>query len=89
MRFIFLMPLREWNKPYDIFIPKGQGANNYSLEIFDRWGEIIFYAVDFTTGWYGTRKGVQCKIDSYIWKIQLTDGEGKRRTMTGYVNLIR
>lgn len=73
----------------DVFQPKGIGVRDYHLEVFDRWGELLFESVDFIQGWDGTYKGSGCQMDSYVWKIKLTDNRGKQRSFVGNVNLIR
>ena len=35
----------------DIFIPVGKGITEYTLQIFDRWGELIFQSSYFNKGW--------------------------------------
>jgi gliding motility-associated-like protein len=73
----------------DIFMPKGQGMQKYSMEVFDRWGESVFYSINMETGWDGSKKGEICKPDVYTWKIQLSDHLGKARTFTGQVSLLK
>jgi gliding motility-associated-like protein len=73
----------------DVFQPKGQGISNYTLEIFDRWGEQIFQTNDFYTGWDGTYKGKNCKTDIYVWKITTTSTQKERKTKTGQLTLLR
>ncbi|MBA3682795.1 MAG: gliding motility-associated C-terminal domain-containing protein [Bacteroidetes bacterium] len=72
----------------EIFQPKGHGIKNYTLEIFDRWGEKIFTSNDFYIGWDGTFKGKKCQIDTYTWKIDLTNPKGRTKIFTGHVNIV-
>jgi PKD repeat protein len=79
--------------PEDVrhFLPKGRGLKKYRLEIFDGWGNLIWYSdkiVDGipTEGWNGTRidNGVLLPQDVYVWKIraEFLDGslwEGQER----------
>jgi gliding motility-associated-like protein len=71
-----------------IFQPKGIGIGSYQLEIFDRWGELLFTSNEFLKGWDGTYKGRPCKMDTYIWKITLKDPAGKIRNYSGHVTLL-
>lgn len=72
----------------DIFQPKGVGIIKYRLDIFDRWGEKLFTSDDFLTGWDGTFKGIGCKMDVYVWKIELTNPSGKQMSYAGHVSIL-
>ena len=61
----------------DIFIPVGKGITEYTLQIFDRWGELIFQSSDFNKGWDGTYKSEPVPMGSYVYKIS-AKGNGSR-----------
>jgi gliding motility-associated-like protein len=77
----------------DVFQPKGVGINEdkYRMEIFDRWGELIFTSNNFKTGWDGTVKGssVIAQDGVYIYKIFIVDLEGNKKYYTGHVTLLK
>lgn len=73
----------------DIFQPKGHGIVQYSLQVFDRWGEKLFSTTDFPTGWDGSFKGQPCKSDSYVWKIVVYNVFGKSKEYVGHVTLMK
>lgn len=73
----------------DIFQAKGTGFTDYTLEVYDRWGEVIFTSHNFQTGWDGNYKEQGPKCDVYVWKIGLKTLSGKTKTLTGQVSLIR
>lgn len=73
----------------DVFFPKGTGITHYELTIFDRWGEILFTSKDFFKGWDGTFKGQMCKTDTYTWKINVNDSEGRAKEYVGHVTLYK
>jgi gliding motility-associated-like protein len=77
----------------DVFQPKGVGIKEdpYKMEIFDRWGELIFTSNTFRTGWDGTVKGsTQIAQDGvYIYKIFIVDLEGNKKYYTGHVTLLK
>ncbi len=73
----------------DIFFPLGTGITKYELNIFDRWGELLFTSQDFSKGWDGTFKSLACKADTYIWKIKVNDPEGRTKEYVGHVTLYR
>jgi gliding motility-associated-like protein len=41
----------------DVFFAKGDGIKRFSLTIYNRWGEIVFYSDDINNGWDGTVSG--------------------------------
>jgi gliding motility-associated-like protein len=81
------------------FTPNGDGVNdtwgidemelypNASIEIFNRWGERVFYNnKGYTEKWNGTFKGRELPIDSYHYVIDLKNGS---KEVTGTVTIIR
>ncbi len=78
----------------DRFLPKGLGIDpeNYLLQIFNRWGEIIYVQRSPGGGWDGTFKGTSTvvKQDVYVWKLtwKYLDGQGFQQKV-GTVTLIR
>ncbi len=42
---------------------------NFRLEIFNRWGEMIFSTNDSQKGWDGTFKGSVCEDGIYLWTL--------------------
>jgi gliding motility-associated-like protein len=73
----------------EVFLPKVRGVHKYSLSIFNRWGEQVFYTQDHLEGWDGEFKGEQCKSDVYAYKIVLTTLYGEHREYSGQVLLYR
>ena len=83
------------------FTPNNDGRNDiaravgylnffrdYSLSIYNRWGQRIFYTEDIYSGWDGTFNGVTQNIGTYFYMIYYTL-EGKRHMMKGDLTLIR
>jgi len=64
-------------------------VTDYTLMIFNRWGEEIFITDDINKGWPGTKlNGDICKQDVYSYKCFFTK-DGKFFEKIGQVNLIR
>jgi gliding motility-associated-like protein len=72
----------------DVFRPVGEIVSGYSMIIFNRWGEQLFFTTDQTTGWDGTTKGSLCPTDSYIYKITYETPAGNPQALTGTFTLI-
>lgn len=62
----------------------------FQVQIFNRWGELIFDAIDFSNTWDGTFKGSQCQVGTYTYRIsyKLKYSE-EREVVVGHVSLIR
>ena len=77
----------------DIFMPYGYGLNEdtYKMEIFDRWGELIFSSTTFRKGWDGKVKGsdVIAQDGVYIYKIMVMDLLNNKKNYVGHVTLIK
>jgi PKD repeat protein len=73
----------------DVFHPVLKGIDKYELNIFSRWGELLFVSKDITIGWDGYYKAKLCTQDVYIWKINATTLDGKKIAKTGDVLLLR
>ncbi len=74
----------------DVFFPFTiNGIDQYSLTIFNRWGELLFESTDLKKGWDGYYKGVLCKNDVYIWKAEGKFIDGTPYKKAGDVTLIR
>jgi gliding motility-associated-like protein len=73
-----------------VFYPFVQkGIVEYKLQIFSRWGELIFESNDVTQGWNGYYRDEICPQGVYIWRVTATYSNGKRIEKTGDVTLLR
>ncbi len=89
------------------FTPNGDEHNNvfrpvfgsefspeeYSLLIYNRWGETVFHTQDVLNGWDGTYDGKIAEQGTYIWTMVLkTSGQdynsNLKNTYQGHVNLL-
>jgi gliding motility-associated-like protein len=73
----------------DVFHPVLRGIDKYELNIFSRWGELLFVSKDVNIGWDGYYKGKLCTQDVYVWKIIATTIDGKKINKTGDLLLLR
>lgn len=76
------------------FFPQGYGIkeeDKYKLEIFDRWGELIYSSDNLHKGWNGRVKGTDTVAEEgvYIYKILITDLQGYKKYFVGHVTVIR
>ena len=76
----------------DVFLPKGEGIGEYSLKIYDRWGNLIFITDDINKGWDGiANNGTEyAQIDVYVYVVEVVSTESaKTYSYRGTFNLIR
>lgn len=53
----------------DVFIPVGYGLDEIEINIYDRWGTLVFKTKELKEGWNGFNKNKLCKEDTYVYKI--------------------
>lgn len=75
----------------DIFTGVGMEIAEFEMQIYDRWGEMIYETQELTMGWNGTVKGGSeiAQQDVYVYQIKLRDTFRKQHQYTGHVNLIK
>lgn len=73
----------------DVFIPMLRGVTSFHMQVFDRWGELLFETSSPTQGWDGYYHGKLCAQDVYVYKITATYENGNTITRMGDINLIR
>jgi gliding motility-associated-like protein len=80
----------EHNNLFTPVFTAGFDPSNFNLEIYNRWGELIFESLNSTKGWDGNYKGVICPVGTYTWKIlyKIPDTD-EYKLVTGSLNLIR
>ncbi|MFN8310422.1 MAG: gliding motility-associated C-terminal domain-containing protein [Chitinophagales bacterium] len=73
----------------DIFEVYTKGLRYENLQIFDRWGELIFETEDPKRGWDGTFKGVSMEPGVYVYQLHLVYNDGYETHQTGSITLIK
>jgi|GEM_PF-1039523 len=73
----------------DVFYPVGKGIGNYKLEIFNKWGILVFESRDINIGWDGYFDGELLKEGVYVWKVSGNYNNGKDFQEVGTVLLLR
>ncbi len=74
----------------DIFLPSVSFASlsDYSFQIYDRWGNIIFETNDPTAGWDGKIQGNNAKEGTYVYLIKFTTALNKIFEQSGMITLM-
>jgi gliding motility-associated-like protein len=80
----------DYNNVFSPVFSSGYDPYNYTLYIFNRWGEVLFESHDTNVGWNGTYGGNMMQDGVYIWKIEIKDSDKGRTSMhQGTVTLLR
>ncbi len=76
----------------DVFNVKGLGLKQegYMMQIFDRWGTLIYTTRDLNKGWDGTVKGQKAEDGVYIYSVKVIGDSGVgKKEFKGHVTLIK
>ncbi|MBC8173794.1 MAG: choice-of-anchor L domain-containing protein [Chitinophagales bacterium] len=83
------------------FSPNNDGFNDFynlvsrgvlagfTLDIYNRWGELVFQTIDQVNGWDGTYAGDQQPIGTYVFVFNASDFDGNVYYNQGSFTLIR
>lgn len=76
-----------------VFLPVVSDFNfeTYTLTIFSRWGQTLFRTDNYQEGWNGHIMGndEMAANDTYLYIVELRDGNGVQHVRRGHVTLIR
>jgi gliding motility-associated-like protein len=75
----------------DSFIGKGIYIKEFEMEIFDRWGNLIYKTTDLSKPWDGkANHGSQiAQADVYVYLVKVTDFKMLKHSFSGIVSLVR
>lgn len=71
------------------FFGVGTGIASYRMQIFDRWGELIFETNDAQEYWDGTYKGRIASTGTYVYKFRIKNLRDEVKEYVGHVQLLR
>lgn len=71
-----------------LFSISGKFVSKLSIQIFDRWGVLVFTS-DKNEPWDGTRGGKVMPESAYVWRAEVSDFAGNTFTREGTVLLLR
>ena len=74
----------------DFFKVSGQGMIDFVIQIYNRWGQMVYKSTDLSQGWDGTFKGKNLPTGSYVYKIKTSKyGVEQKLVKSGSISLIR
>jgi gliding motility-associated-like protein len=64
-------------------------VKNFSMKVFNRWGEQVFESKDPNIGWDGSFMGEQVPNGSFVYMVEFEDVTGKKVEKKGYIMVMR
>ena len=78
------------NETFKPIFTSGFDPYSYTMQLFNRWGELIFESNNSNVGWDGTYGGKIVQDGVYVWKISFkTANNDERIEVVGHISLIR
>ncbi len=79
----------EFNQTWKIKI-KSLDFGDFNVQIFNRWGDMVWESNDPNIGWDGTYNNLVAPSGTYTWKATLTGVKAEDKSVyTGNINLLR
>ncbi|MFM9008177.1 MAG: gliding motility-associated C-terminal domain-containing protein [Bacteroidota bacterium] len=81
------------------FTPNGDGMNDtwgvvgeaieeFDLQVFNRWGQLVYETSNPNAHWDGTHMGNQVPMGTYVYKVTAMTSKGGRQSKEGQVNVV-
>ncbi len=77
------------NSKNNLFRPQGINPDAFTLKVYNRLGEEVFYTSDANYFWDGSHKGKMLNNDVYTYYLENRDAEGKTSIYRGNVSIIK
>lgn len=59
------------------------------MQVYNRWGELVFESANIRSGWDGIYEGIQQPLSVYVWYAEYALGDGVKHVCSGNVTLVR
>lgn len=84
----------EFNNVFKPVFGTGFTPDDYSLMVYNRWGETVFHSQDLFTGWDGTYNGSPVQQGTYSWTMIVKASDeafnpNTKNSYQGHVNVLR
>jgi gliding motility-associated-like protein len=74
----------------DVFLAKGNRIATFEMQVFDRWGAVVFESSSINSGWNGnSNKGNELSVGIYLYNIVVYDLNEKLWVYNGEFDLSR
>lgn len=76
------------NEVFRVFYTNGASVEDFTLSVFNRWGQKVFTSSDINEGWDGTKNGTPQNMDTYLYIAKFRIN-GEEEEVEGQFSLIR
>ena len=73
------------DKMNDVLKPKLADVTNYKLQVFSRWGRMVYEGTDPTQGW----SAAENSGGTYFYRVEFTDCTGRRQEQRNWIEVIK
>ncbi|NLJ06528.1 MAG: PKD domain-containing protein [Sphingobacteriales bacterium] len=73
----------------DEFLVQGKYVSSFNIQIFNRWGELMFESKDMNKSWDGKFNGQLCPNGLYYYRIEAKGTKNQVKIVTGTLHLLR
>jgi gliding motility-associated-like protein len=74
----------------DIFRARGKDVKEFKIQVYNRWGQLVYETSEINKGWDGKINGIKQPNGVYIWLIRFKIfSDPKEQMLKGQVTIIR
>lgn len=73
----------------DLFKPVGTGIKSWHMEVYNRWGQLVFSGDERGEGWDGSFENLPVPDDAYTYLCEGSGFSGKRFALKGMITVLR
>ena len=73
----------------DVYYVRGNCVKYLDFQIYNRWGEKVFYTADVANGWDGTWRGKPCEAAVFTYFLKATLFDGTEIERQGNISLVK
>ncbi|MCI5058299.1 MAG: gliding motility-associated C-terminal domain-containing protein, partial [Flavobacteriales bacterium] len=77
------------NETFKPIFSRNNVPESYHLQIYNRWGDLVFETLDHDEGWTGHVGAKEDAQGVYIYNLLFNDNTGKQYKKKGHLTLIR
>ncbi len=72
----------------DYFYVQGEAIQTFKMQVFNRWGDLVFESNEVNKGWDGKFNGNLVPQGAYVYKLSASSVTGRRTTKEGTINVL-
>lgn len=73
----------------DVFGAAGEGISEFTMQVFNRWGNLVFETNDMRRQWDGTYKGEKAELGVYVYQVMAKGPKSYMIKRQGSVTLVQ